>query len=60
LTPDISSFINQDIERLYKEVDNGSLLRRLAKKATDIGGIVERAITGEGKRKTYLFSYNTD
>lgn len=54
LTPDLSSFINQDIERLYKEVDNGNLLRKLAKGVTDIGGVVERAITGEGRNKYYF------
>ena len=48
LTPDLSSFINQDIERLYKELKGGSVLRRLVQAITDIGGVAERAIVGEG------------
>jgi len=48
LTPDLSSFINQDIERLYKELKGGSVLRRLVQAITDLGGVAERAIVGEG------------
>lgn len=53
LTPDLSSFINQDIERLYKELKGGSFLKRLVQNITDIGGVAERAITGEGRAYTF-------
>lgn len=47
---EVFKFINQDIDALYKQSTRGKVVEKIAKVATDIGGVAERALTGQGNK----------